>query len=38
LIDKFQANKLPFWLNFQFPLDFELKILETNQISNLLEF
>jgi hypothetical protein len=38
LVDKFQANKLPFWLNFQFPLDFELNIQETNQISNLLEF
>jgi hypothetical protein len=23
---KFQTNKLPFWLDFQFPLDFELKI------------
>jgi hypothetical protein len=38
LVDKFQANKLPFWPNFQFPLDFELKIQETIQISNLLEF
>jgi hypothetical protein len=38
LIDKFQANKLPFWLDFQFPLDFELKIQETYQISKLFEF
>jgi hypothetical protein len=38
LMDKFQANKLPFLPNFQIRTDFELKIQETNQMSNLLEF
>jgi hypothetical protein len=38
LMDKFQGNKLPFWPNFQIRMDFELKVQETNQISNLLEF
>jgi hypothetical protein len=33
-----QNGQHHFWPNYQIPLDFELKIQETNQISNLLEF
>jgi hypothetical protein len=38
VIDNFKWDKFPLWPNFQIPLDFELEILETIQISNFLEF
>jgi hypothetical protein len=33
-----KVNNFPFYLNSKIEKDFELKIQETNQISNLLEF
>jgi hypothetical protein len=37
-VDKFKRNNYYFLLNYQFPLDLELKIQETNQIQNCLNF
>jgi hypothetical protein len=32
VIDKLKQNMFPFWPNSHIPMDFELKILETNPI------
>jgi hypothetical protein len=38
VVDYFKMDNFHFGHSFQIPLDFELKIPETNQIPNLLEF